>query len=235
MKTVRNSSPDETVLSWLAAELKSKRFQDDLLQSLDKYELSTQIIASPNLDDISENNSRLKVLRDYRDWFKDDVYAYQWKLVELTPKEVKELRYIDYSYWNELSDNTHLVGVAAKNVRRGKVVFDVSNDNFFNMAGAVEAGAQFPPIIALEREKGLEIVEGHARATGYSLVSSPRKPLLALVGTQKIMRQAPEQKKKNQPFPIPKKKSGGGKFKKHKGWFFLAGRTRGPRPRRGLR
>lgn len=129
---------------WLQAELKSKCFQNDLQKSLRKYKLGTQIITKPNLSDVSENSSRLKVLRDYRDWFKDDVYAYNWELVELTPEEVKELRYIDYSYWNELSDNTHLVGIAAKNVRRGKAVFDVSNDNFLNIAISVETGTQFP-------------------------------------------------------------------------------------------
>lgn len=185
MKTIRTSNPDEAVLAWLQAELQSKRFQNDLQKSLDKYGLSTQFITNPNLDDMSENNSRLKVLRDYRHWFKDDVYAYSWELVELTSEEVKEIRYIDYSYWNELSDNTHLVGIAAKNVRRGKVVFDVRNDNFFSIANAVEAGTQFPPIIVLDRKKGREIVEGHARATGYSLVANPDKPLLAIVGTLK--------------------------------------------------
>lgn len=185
MKTVRASSPDEVVLVWLQAELKSKRFQNDLQKSLDKYKLDTQVITKPNLSDVSENNSRLKVLRDYRNWFKDDLYASGWGLVELASQEVKELRYIDYSYWNELSDNTHLVGVAAKNVKRGKVVFDVSNDNFLSIARSVEAGTQFPPIIVLEREHGREIVERHARATGYSLVDSPDKMPLAIVGTPK--------------------------------------------------
>lgn len=185
MKTIRTSSPDEAVLVWLQAELKSKRFQNDLQKSLHKYELGTEIITNPNLDDTSENNSRLKVLRDYRDWFEDDVYAYNWGLVELTPAEVKELRYIDYSYWNELSDNTHLVGIAAKNVKRDKVVFEVSNDNFLSIASSVETGTQFPPVIVLEREQGREIIEGHARATGYSLVVNPSKPLLAIIGTLK--------------------------------------------------
>jgi hypothetical protein len=185
MKTVRASSPDEAVLVWLQAELKSTRFQNNLHKSLDKYGLDVQIITEPDLSNMSENDSRLKVLRDYRDWFEDDVHAYSWELVELTPEEVKELRYIDYSYWNELTDNTHLVEIAAKNVKRGKVVFDVSSDNFFSIASRVEAGTQFPPIIVLERGYGREIVEGHARATGYSLVDNPDKLIPAIVGTSK--------------------------------------------------
>lgn len=183
MKAIRTSSPDEAVLVWLQAELKSKRFQNDLQKSLDEYGLNAQIITNPDLSDIPENGLRLKILKDYRDWFEDDVYAYDWKLVALTTSDVKTLRYIDYSYWNELSDNTHLVGVAAENVKRGKVVFDVSNAHFFDIAKAVEAGTQFAPIVVLEREQGLEIVEGHARATGYLLANSPTESLRAIIGS----------------------------------------------------
>jgi hypothetical protein len=183
MKTIRASSPDEAILVWLQAELKSKRFQNDLQKSLDKYELSTQIITDPDLSDVAENRLRLKILKDYRDWFDKDVYAYNWKLVELTANDIKTLRYIDYSYWNELSDDTQLVGVAAKNVKRGKVVFDVSNDHFFDIAKAVDAGTQFPPIVALENGQGLEIIEGHARATGYLLSNNRSKPLQAIIVT----------------------------------------------------
>lgn len=183
MKVIRNSSLDEAVLVWLQAELTSDRFKNDLQKSLDKYELSTQIITNPDLSDKSENGLRLKVLKDYRDWFEDDVYIYDWKLVELAVDDVQALHYIDYSYWNELSDNTHLVGVASENVKRGKVVFDVSNAHFFDIAKAVETGAQFAPIIVLEREQGPEIIEGHARATGYLLADNVTKPLQAVIGT----------------------------------------------------
>lgn len=182
MKTIRVSLPDEAVLAWLQAELDSKRFQNDLQKSLDKYALSTKIITNPDLSDTSENSLRLKVLKDYRDWFEDDVHAYKWELVKLAADDIKTLRCIDYSYWNELSDNTHLVGVAAENVKRGKVVFDVSNDHFFDIARAIEAGVQFAPIVILERGQGLEIVEGHVRATGYLLADSPNRPLQAMVG-----------------------------------------------------
>jgi hypothetical protein len=183
MNIIRSSSPDEAILAWLQAELTSKRFQNDLKKSLDRYGLSSQIITDPNLSDKSENSLRLKVLKDYRDWFEDDVYAYDWKLVELAVEDVKALRYIDYSYWNELSDNTHLVGVAAENVKRDKVVFDVSNTHFFDIAKTIETGAQFAPIVVLKREQSLEIVEGHARATGFLLADNATKPLQAIVGT----------------------------------------------------
>ena len=113
--------------------------------------MGSQIIRNPDLTIKYENKSRPKVLKDYRDWFEDDVYVYGWKLVELTLDNVRGFHYIDYSYWNELSDNAHLVGVAADNTRRGKIVFDVSNTYFFDIAKAVETEVHFTPIVVLER------------------------------------------------------------------------------------
>ena len=84
MKTVRASSSDEVVLVWLQAELKSKRFQNDLRKSLDKHDLDAQVITEPDLSNRPENDSRLMILKDYRDWFEDDVDAYRWEFVELT-------------------------------------------------------------------------------------------------------------------------------------------------------
>lgn len=184
MSIIRDSSSQEVVLVWLQAELESERFGEDLKKTLDKYNLSSKFITSPNLLDDNDNILRLQVLKDYRDWFKDDVYDYTWQLAELTKDDVSTLSYIDYSYWNELSDNTHFVGAAAKNIKLIKTVFDVSNKHFFDIAKAVEAGEQFSPIILIERSDRLEIVEGHARATGYMLANKPNNPIQALIGAQ---------------------------------------------------
>lgn len=184
MKHLKSIDPDEVVTVWLRTELNSKRFQNDLKKSLSEYSLDTNIITAPNLNNKEENQLRLKVLKDYRSWFKDDIYSYSWELVELTHEDVRKLRYIEYSYWNELSDNTHLAGVAAKNVEQGKVVYDISNDNFWDIAKAMDNSKDFEPVIILEREYGLEIVEGHARATGY-LLSSATKIFKGIIGTKK--------------------------------------------------
>ena len=41
-----------------------------------------------------------------------------WHEAEMTRQEIGGLRYVDYSYWNELTDNTHLVKDGVKNIRR---------------------------------------------------------------------------------------------------------------------
>ena len=58
MKTIRTSSPDEAVLVWLQAELKSKRFQNDLQKSLDKYRLDVKIITKPSMNSTATENTK---------------------------------------------------------------------------------------------------------------------------------------------------------------------------------
>lgn len=188
MKTIRNSSPEEATLEWLKAELNSDRFRSDLDTALLKLSSDEKIITDADLSNEDENQTRWNILKSYRDWLDKDFEDYEWELVELDQADASELRYIDYSYWNELSDNTRKVGVAAKNVMNGKVVFDVPNDKFFSVAEAVENGLDFGPIVVVSssNKQNNEIVEGHLRATGYVMAQKPIKPLRALIGTKHL-------------------------------------------------
>lgn len=58
-----------------------------------------------------------------------------WYDAEIARAEIADLRYVDYSYWNELTDNSHLVKDGLANIRKGKVVFEVSNDRFSGAPG----------------------------------------------------------------------------------------------------
>jgi hypothetical protein len=184
MKVIRNSTADEAVLAWLLAELDSTRFGGDLANAITKADCSDSIIRVANLLDRSENDKRWRILKSYRGWLDTDFNSYDWRLVELDQNGVAGLEYIDYSYWNELSDNTRKVKRAADNVRKGKVVFEVSNGGFFSIAKEVEAGKELPPIIVVSVADDAhgEILEGHRRATGYALASSPTQPLAAIWG-----------------------------------------------------
>lgn len=187
MKTIRNSSPEEATLEWLKAELNSDRFRSDLNTALIKMNAVEKIITDADLSSQDENETRWKILKSYRDWLDKDFEYYEWELVELDQADVSELHYIDYSYWNELSDNTRKVGAAAKNVMNDKVVFDVPNDKFFSVAEAVENGLDFGPIIVVSNsdKQEAEILEGHLRATGYIMAQKPTKPLRAIMGTKR--------------------------------------------------
>jgi hypothetical protein len=183
MKIIKNSSPEEAVLAWLKAELNSDRFSHDLKTAIDGLDQSEVLITEPNLDDVSENEMRWKILKNYRTWLDRDFDDYDWKEVELNKGDVADLDYIDYSYWNELSDNTRKVGRAANNISNHKIVFDVPNDRFYSVAKDAERGKDFTPIIVVSKRNDNqgEILEGHLRATGYAL-SEQTKPLKAIWG-----------------------------------------------------
>ena len=102
--------------------------------------------------------------------------------VELDKDDVSSLNYIDYSYWNELSDDSRKVGRAVENIENGKVVFDVPNDRFHLIASDFESGVDFGPIIVVSKHNDNqgEILEGHLRATGYVLSRQTQKPLKAI-------------------------------------------------------
>lgn len=184
MKVVKKSSGDEATLEWLKAELNSLRFSEDLHTALEALGYDENIITSADLDNEQENEIRWRILKSYRSWLDRDFNNYQWEEVELSREEVSDLSYIDYSYWNELSNGTRKVGRAAMNIIAGKIVFNVPNDRFFSVAKLVEAGTTFLPIIIVSDQTNPsgEILEGHMRATGYVLAEQAKQPLKAILG-----------------------------------------------------
>lgn len=183
MRVIRKSSAEEATLEWLKAELDSERFGGDLRDAIESLGYDEKIVTEAELTSKSENEARWRILKRYRTWLDRDFDNYEWEQVELSREEVANLNYIDYSYWNELSDGTHKVGQAATNVAEGKIVFDVPNDRFFAVAEAVETGAPLPPIVLVSGDTNIgEILEGHLRATGYMLAQQTPLPLRAIWG-----------------------------------------------------
>ena len=183
MERICNSSTDEVILEWLRAELYSSRFSGDLKTSLQKAGQHEAIITQGNIENQAENEARLQILKGYS-WLDFDLYQYNWYRVSLNQHEVKELRYIDYSYWNELTNNTRRIGKAVRNIINGKIIFDVPNDRFYEMAQDFESGKEVPPIIMISGQDSEppEVIEGHLRATGYALARNINHPLQAILG-----------------------------------------------------
>ena len=187
MNIIKTSNSDEVVLEWLKAELTSERFSPALKNALKDANEDESIIINANLSDDTKNRKRLSILKSYRDWIDEGFETLDWGWVELNQMDVDRLKYIDYSYWNELSDNTRLVHQAVANIEKGKLVFDVPHDRFRSVAKAVEAGVALPPIILVQstHDDSLEILEGHLRATGYALAKQAITPLIAIIGKAK--------------------------------------------------
>jgi len=150
------------------------------------------VITHPDLKDTRENELRAQVLGEYRGYrhnrgmFKGLPDKLRWYEAELSREEIGDLRYVDYSYWNELTDNTRLVKDAVKNIQRGKIVYDVPNDRFLTFAEELRHGAQgLEPMIVWGQDIGspLEILEGHLRATALGLAGEDApSPIKVLVG-----------------------------------------------------
>jgi hypothetical protein len=97
-----------------------------------------------------------------------------WMHVLLSPAELLDVRYIDYSYWTALTEGTRRPTDAARFVRRGGLVFDrMPTGHFLALAEAVREGVTWEPIICVRagEDHPLVVLEGHTRLTAMALVS----------------------------------------------------------------
>lgn len=196
MRILGESSEDEMIACFLQGELTSHRFGPGLHAALNAADLPTRLVTDADLGNEDENRARrelLAVTRGYgqgRDVFDESFPAsssVRWVRAELEPAELARVRYIDYSYWNELSGGSRLPADAAQRIRAGVSVFGVSNQRFLDAADAVARGERFGPLIlAGQRLDDLVCVEGHLRLTGYALAGFP-VTVECLIGTAPTM------------------------------------------------
>ena len=178
---------------FLLGELASERWGAGIRAALAAAGQPELLITAANLGDPDQNHARRELLataRGYgenRDVFENFPPRVRWVRATLTPGELARVRYIEYSYWNELSGGTRLAADAAQQIRRGVTVFGVSNQRFVRATQAVERGEVFPPLIlAGRRRDDLICLEGHLRLTAYALAGFPRA-VDCLIGTAPAM------------------------------------------------
>jgi hypothetical protein len=180
MKLLKEIPETAMVAAYLKAELTSVRFSGELKAAMKKLGVAKKVIAEPELKNETENELRARVLGEYRGYsqnremFEDVPANLTWYAAELTRSEIGDLHYVDYSYWNELTDRTHRVKDGTANIRKGKIVFSVSNGRFLAVAEGIRQGRyKFEPIILWgdSKDATLTILEGHLRATALSLAA----------------------------------------------------------------
>lgn len=177
MKILRESSENEMILELLKAEYGSERFSEQLTEAMEKNGLTGGIILSADLQNEAENTKRKKLLGTFRGYgenrelFERFPTVGEWKLCSFSEKDLVNIRYIDYSYWNELSAGTHKPLSAVETIRSGIRIYDVSNDGFLRTAEYIKNGGTFPKLFFLTSDyENFVIVEGHLRMTAYALV-----------------------------------------------------------------
>lgn len=176
MNILRASSEEEMIAEFLNAEYRSERFSERIKEIMNELSFDESIILSANLNSAAENAARKKLLGEFRgyglnrDLFERFPTEINWSLCNFISGDLNKIRYIDYSYWNELSQGTQSPLTAAQTVLNGIEIYEQSNAGFVKAAEFIKGGGKFPKTILLTSDfEHFVIVEGHLRMTAYAL------------------------------------------------------------------
>ena len=194
MRRLRVSSEQEMIALFLHQEFTSERYRSKLLECLQRERLPQTIITAPDLTNAAENTHRRRVLQLYRGYGTDEgeylsgfpTEGVRWEWITLTPSELRQVKYIAWDYWLELSGGSRLPTDAAERIRADVRPYGVSNAGFLAMAALVASGVVFPPLILVtaQGQGGHVVLEGHVRLTAYILQFDNLPPELeVLIGS----------------------------------------------------
>ena len=182
------------VAVFLRGELTSERFTAAVREALVALNQPEDLITDPDLADAEANRARQAILAKTRGYGEDrELFEFfpahvEWRWVQIQPAELAAVRYIEYSYWNELSGGSRLAVDAAPRINAGVCPFGVSNARFRAAAAAVRDGVRFPPLIlAGPHHHDLVCLEGNLRLTAYALAGFPAQ-LECLIGTSPALK-----------------------------------------------
>lgn len=177
------------ISEFLKAEYHSERFSEQIKKVMKELLLNESIILSVDLNNTNENIARKKLLGEFRGYglnrelFENFPNEIQWSLCSFMSYDLKNIRYIDYSYWNELSKGTHSPLIAAQTILNGIEIYNQSNEGFVKAAKFIKSGGKFSrPILLTFDLEHFVIVEGHFRITAFALVPELFNNVECLVG-----------------------------------------------------
>lgn len=174
MKIIRQSNENEMILEFLKGELSSLRFYKKLNNVITKLDLEENLITNGIATDEIENKKRKKIMEVYRGYPNKELFLnfpniYKWNIVEFEKGDLDSIYYINYDYWNELSNGTSNPKEASKNIKQGIEIYGVSNMPFIKGLKYLESN-KFPPLILITcNDKKFLIIEGHSRMTVYGM------------------------------------------------------------------
>lgn len=201
MRHLRAASEDEVILSFLRSELDSPRFGPARRSALDRAG-GTALVTSPDLRSDAENRARREALAEARGWGTDDEFFagfptdLSWQYAELEVEELERIRFIDYSYWTELSGGSRRAADVRATLQQPDCLpswlVDLGLEWPYELA-AVIAGEGVPGelIVVGTADLGdLVLLEGHARLTAIFVGGlQERATVPAFVGASNSIRQ----------------------------------------------
>jgi len=177
MRIIKKSDENEMVSEFLKMEIASTRYGLKIESILREINVSKRVITDGNIADENENRIRAEILGIFRGYKKDaEIFEnfpspVEWVWAVFDKEDLSKIIYIEYSYWNEISNFTGSPLEAAKTILSGKTIYDVPNDGFIQAARKLRDGHKFPPLIFLteQNENRFIILEGHLRMTAFCL------------------------------------------------------------------
>jgi len=189
MRKIKDSNENEMIYEFLKMEFFSNRYKEQIETVLEEMNLSRDVIISGDLASEYENKLRTKILARFRGYPDKELFEnfpthIEWAWTEFEHDDLSKIKYINYSYWNELSNYTGSPLEAAKTILAGITIYDVPNDTALKGAQLLKEGHKFPPLIFLtdENKQRYIILEGHGRMTAYGLVPDLFRNVSVLLG-----------------------------------------------------
>jgi hypothetical protein len=199
MHGFRPASESEVVLAFLRGEIDSDRFGNDVRQALiDAGGL--QLVRSPDLDSGEENRARERALAAARGWRNTELFEgfpqkVDWYHGVLQPGDLSRVRFIDYSYWNELSGGSRRPVDVLPTLRSGRPptwLTELGTDWCFEFAAWLAKAEAVDDLIVMATPDLSELVvlEGHARLTAIFVGGLQRRlTVRAYLGLSAAIRQ----------------------------------------------
>lgn len=174
MHDFRPAAESEVVLAFLRGEIDSDRFGNDVRRALTDAG-GLELVRSPDLGSEAENRARERALAAARGWRDTELFegfpeTVDWYHGVLQPDVLSRVRFIDYSYWNELSGGSRRPSDVLPTLRSGKLpawLTELGTDWCSEFAAQLAtAEVVDDPIVMATPDLGdLVLLEGHARLT----------------------------------------------------------------------
>jgi hypothetical protein len=197
IKLLGRSSVNEMIAAFVRGEFDSKRFGFNYKALLASTKYDRSIIDKPDVTNVDQNRVRHALLQRIRGYpnrvlFQDfPSEGVSWHSIEFDNDEVGELWFANWPTWVELSGGTRRIADGAANVDSVEVAENgISiNEGVRAVADRLRSGESFAELIVVAQSLRGPFVtlEGHTRATAYSMVGhdiAPKVRAIAAVAPQ---------------------------------------------------
>jgi hypothetical protein len=170
----RSATESEVVLAFLRGEVDSDRFGNDINRALVEAG-GLELVQNPDLDSKEENRARVRALSAARGWRNAELFEgfpekVEWYHGVLQPDELERVRFIDYSYWNELSGGSRRPADVLPTLQAGRLptwLTELGTSQHFEFAARLATAEAVDDLIVMATPdlRELVLLEGHARLT----------------------------------------------------------------------